>query len=105
MKLLTLAAPFLAGAESRLLPRDDDDSSWRPFGEMCWYASVSDQSGNDKRSYTLEGYCGKYLHKEIIKLELDPCVGNEDGRLVWRKEYVFTSLPPDSQWLVPQHER
>ena len=80
MKLLALAILTLAGVEARR------------FGEICWQVNVTNTGTMDDRVWTLEGICGKYKHKKRETLDLDQCVGNENGALVWRKEYVISYM-------------
>lgn len=92
MKLLMLAALLLAGAESHSSPREEP--SWRRFGGICRDINVTNSDTEDHPVWTVEGNCGKYRERRRVTYDLDACVGNEDGGLVWRKGFVFPLACP-----------
>lgn len=87
MKLLALA-PILLTAEARLVARKE----WPRFGEICDDVNITNTNREDNRAWKLEGICGTRSERKKHTLDLDVCVGNEDGALVWRKEFVAPLL-------------
>ena len=68
------------------------------FEDNCKNIALGNQvpglkPGLGKNNFYLEGDCGP--DKKPSMLYLDMCIGNQDGKLVWRQRLV--SLPPPPQ--------
>lgn len=83
MKLLALTALLLT-ATARFVPRDE----YKRFSDICYDVNVTNTNTVDDAVWTLEGNCGVLDERKKDTLGLDACVGNQNGGLVWRKEFV-----------------
>ena len=99
MKLLSLTPLFITSAEAWLLRRGYTGDFERPFGQVCSFINVTNSNTLEEQRWTAEGFCGKWDAKEKHTIDLDQCVGNDNGSLVWRKGSVIppkTPIPPTS---------
>ncbi|MBE3043938.1 hypothetical protein IMZ48_15465 [Candidatus Bathyarchaeota archaeon] len=90
MKLLALLAPLLAAAAPSLKPRGDESY----FGNSCNKNIAINTNTPEDPVWALESYCKKGMAEpKKYTLALDTCIGNHDGGLVWRNEFVPPPQP------------